>query len=93
MLWVCLACTTRYAESLTRCPHCGADAAYRITIIEQEGRDMAKITVHGGPTMETPDGTEIPETDPPTLAPDHVATNAKTITRAAARKASGKSKG
>jgi rRNA maturation endonuclease Nob1 len=25
VLWVCLDCTTRYAESLVGCPHCGSE--------------------------------------------------------------------
>jgi RNA polymerase subunit RPABC4/transcription elongation factor Spt4 len=44
MLWVCLGCTTRYAVDSPQCPHCGS------TEYIEEGNEMAKITVHGGPS-------------------------------------------
>jgi hypothetical protein len=49
----CAGCTTLYAAGLTGCPHCGSTDGH------EEGADMAKITVHGGPTnarAEQPSG-------------------------------------
>ena len=44
VLWLCSACTAGYAVGLAGCPQCGS------TDYSEEGQDMPKITVHGGPT-------------------------------------------
>lgn len=41
---VCAACTTAFAVGLPCCPHC------RSTDFAEQGQDMPKITVSGGPT-------------------------------------------
>jgi hypothetical protein len=50
-LWECADCTTRYAVGAPKCPHC--ESTMRVNEATQppeEETDMAKITVHGGPT-------------------------------------------
>jgi hypothetical protein len=47
----CLACTTRFAVGAETCPHCGS------TNHVEEGEQMAKNTLHGGPSnKEAPPG-------------------------------------
>ncbi|CAM5250838.1 hypothetical protein SGLAM104S_01629 [Streptomyces glaucescens] len=43
----CTGCTTRFAVGLPRCPWCGSREHV------EDGEDMAKITVHGGPSNAT----------------------------------------
>ena len=45
-LLVCNRCTTRFAVGLPYCPQCTSTDCYT----EGEEDDMAKITVHGGPS-------------------------------------------
>jgi len=54
VLWLCSACTAGYAVGLAACPQCGS------TDHVEEGQDMPKITVHGGPTNAAD-----PDTMPP----------------------------
>lgn len=50
-LWECADCTTRYAVGAPKCPHCGSTMRVNeATQPPEEETDMAKITVHGGPT-------------------------------------------
>jgi hypothetical protein len=44
-LWICTGCTCRYSVGAPRCPQCGS------TEHVEEGQDMPKITVHGGPSV------------------------------------------
>lgn len=44
-LQVCRGCTTKFSVGAPACPHCGSTDHY------EEGSDMAKITVHGGPSI------------------------------------------
>jgi hypothetical protein len=43
-LWTCRKCTTQFAVGLPYCPHCTG------TDIDTGDDEMAKITVHGGPS-------------------------------------------
>lgn len=57
MLWVCGACTARYAATLDVCPHCGHDTGDRAPDheVDQDGDEMsAKITGGGGPSVSFP---------------------------------------
>lgn len=49
-LWKCTDCTTAYAVGAPRCPQCGSDRQ-----VEEGAADMAKITVHGGPSNAAAD--------------------------------------
>lgn len=44
MLWICNSCTAAYSPGAPRCPQCGS------TDYLEQGEEMAKITVHGGPS-------------------------------------------
>jgi hypothetical protein len=44
MLLICTNCTTAYAVGGERCPHCGGNERV------EQGDQMPKITVHGGPS-------------------------------------------
>jgi predicted nucleic acid-binding Zn-ribbon protein len=44
MLWVCGRCGTKYAVGLPYCPQCTS------TDYREDGEEMAKNTVHGGPS-------------------------------------------
>ena len=44
-LWVCTGCTAAYSVGARCCPQCGS------TDYVEEGQDMPKITVHGGPSI------------------------------------------
>jgi hypothetical protein len=50
-VWTCADCTTDYAVGAPECPQCGSvvriDERPRP---KEEGNDMPKITVHGGPS-------------------------------------------
>lgn len=48
-LLVCNNCTTKYAAGLPYCPQCTS------TDHREDGEDMAKITVHGGPSNDVVD--------------------------------------
>lgn len=51
-LWVCRGCTAAYAPGVPRCPQCGVnDPIEEAEQLEKE-QEMAKITVHGGPTND-----------------------------------------
>jgi hypothetical protein len=55
-LWECAECTTRYAVGAPCCPHCGSDLRVNEkTLPPEEGDEMAKITVHGGPSNAAAD--------------------------------------
>jgi hypothetical protein len=55
-LWVCAGCTSRYSVGAARCPEC-ASTEY----VEEGAEDMAKITVHGGPSNAAADEQEAGE--------------------------------
>jgi hypothetical protein len=58
-LWVCLDCTTAYAVGLFRCPRCHGT---KFAEDGSEEAEMAKITLHGGPSIDdpnTPDEEEV----------------------------------
>lgn len=44
-LWICTDCTSRYSVGAVRCPQCGGSDHV------EEGQNMPKITVHGGPSI------------------------------------------
>lgn len=62
-LWECAECTTRYAVGAPRCPHCGSDLRVneKAQPPEKEEEQMAKITVHGGPSNQAADEPEVGE--------------------------------
>lgn len=43
-LWVCRGCSCRFSVGAPACPQCGSQDHY------EEGAEMAKITVHNGPS-------------------------------------------
>lgn len=45
-LWICTGCTARYSVGAPECPECGSTDH-----IEEGVEDMAKVTVHGGPSI------------------------------------------
>jgi hypothetical protein len=45
-LLVCTGCTARYSVGAARCPQCGSTE-----YVEEGQESMAKITVHGGPSI------------------------------------------
>jgi hypothetical protein len=50
-LWECAECTTKYAVGMPQCPHCGSTVRVNeATRPPEEDDDMAKVTVHGGPS-------------------------------------------
>jgi len=55
-LLVCTGCTARYSVGAAQCPQCGSTE-----YVEEGAEDMAKITVHGGPTNEAADELEAGE--------------------------------
>jgi hypothetical protein len=59
-LWECAECTTKYAVGLPECPQCGSVIRVNeITQKPEEGaEDMAKITLHGGPSNAAADEAE-----------------------------------
>lgn len=50
-LWKCADCTARYAVGAPECPQCGC----RVRVEEGSDDDMAKVTVHGGPSNDAAD--------------------------------------
>jgi len=52
-LWICTACTCRYSVGAPRCPQCDSTQ-----YVEEGAEDMAKITVHGGPSNAAADEQE-----------------------------------
>jgi hypothetical protein len=58
-LWECAECTTAYSVGAPKCPHCGSTVRVNeATQPPEEDDDMAKITVHGGPSNAAADETE-----------------------------------
>lgn len=51
-LWVCRGCTAAYAPGAPRCPQCGVDDPIEEAEQLEKEQEMAKITVHGGPTND-----------------------------------------
>lgn len=49
-LLVCTGCTAAYSVGAPRCPQCNGTE-----YVEEGAEDMAKITVHGGPSNEAAD--------------------------------------
>jgi N-acetylmuramoyl-L-alanine amidase CwlA len=66
-LWHCAECTASYSVGAPRCPECGSVVRVNeATQLEEEDKDMAKVTVHGGPSNEAADnaeGSEQPSAD------------------------------
>lgn len=50
--WECRGCTAAYAPGAPRCPHCGATDPIKEDEQRAREQEMAKITVHGGPSDE-----------------------------------------
>lgn len=58
-LWECAECTTKYAVGVPKCPHCGSTVRVNeATQPPEEDEQMAKVTVHGGPSNEAADEPE-----------------------------------
>ncbi|MFE2311668.1 hypothetical protein ACFXC8_00455 [Streptomyces sp. NPDC059441] len=58
-LWECAECTTKYSVGAPKCPQCGSVVRVNETTQEpEEGEDMAKVTVHGGPSNAAADEQE-----------------------------------
>ncbi|HWN01346.1 MAG TPA: hypothetical protein VNO54_30205 [Streptosporangiaceae bacterium] len=55
-LWICTGCTCRYSVGAAGCPQCGSTE-----YVEEGAEDMAKITVHGGPSNAAADEQEAGE--------------------------------
>ena len=53
-LWKCADCTTLYAVGAPKCPQCGC----KVRVEEGSEDDMAKVTVHGGPSNAAADEPE-----------------------------------
>lgn len=59
MLWQCAECTATYAVGAPKCPQCGSTVRVNeATQPVEEEQDMAKITVHGGPSNVAADEAE-----------------------------------
>ena len=61
-LWECAECTTKYSVGAPECPQCGSDLRVNEKTQPPEEEQMAKITVHGGPSTPPADEPEV-ETD------------------------------
>lgn len=57
-LLVCVNCTARYSVGAPRCPQCQS------TNYVEEGQDMPKVTVHGGPSNEAAEAVGGEESSP-----------------------------
>lgn len=66
-MWVCTSCTAAYSIGAPRCPQCG-DTGY---VPAWEEDQVAKITVHGGPS-NAPDGLGPADAAPAPDEPDVV---------------------
>jgi hypothetical protein len=51
-LWECAECTAKYSVGAPGCPECGSVVRVDERTQPEEEQDMAKITVHGGPSNE-----------------------------------------
>lgn len=51
-VWECAECTAKYSVGAPKCPECGSTVRVNETTQPPEEQDMAKITVHGGPSIE-----------------------------------------
>jgi len=59
--WTCAECTATYSVGAPKCPECGSVIRVNDTTQKQEDDDMAKITVHGGPSNAAADEVEAGE--------------------------------
>ncbi|MEU2730112.1 hypothetical protein ABZ650_20585 [Streptomyces griseoviridis] len=51
--WQCAECTAVYSVGALKCPECGSTVRVNdATQPREEEQDMAKVTVHGGPSIE-----------------------------------------
>jgi predicted ATP-dependent serine protease len=58
-VWECGECTTKYSVGAPECPQCGSVVRVNEkTQPPKEGQDMAKVTVHGGPSNAAADEAE-----------------------------------
>jgi hypothetical protein len=57
-LWVCRQCGCRFAVGLRMCPQCTAE-----DVTTEEEAEMAKISVHGGPSNADAEAAEQPADD------------------------------
>jgi len=55
-LLVCTGCTARYSVGAAQCPQCGSTK-----YVEEGAAEMAKITVHGGPSNAAADEEAVAE--------------------------------
>lgn len=53
--WECAECTTVYSVGAPKCPQCGSTVRVNEQTRPEEEQDMAKITVHGGPSNAAAD--------------------------------------
>lgn len=68
-IWECAECTAQYSVGAPKCPQCGSTIRINdVANAPEEDQEMAKITVHGGPSnaaADDPEETEgVPETEP-----------------------------
>jgi hypothetical protein len=70
-LWICQGCVAAYSVDAPRCPQCGSTDYINDF---EEGADMAKITVHGGPSNASaePDPAEAQPAPAEVSAPEPV---------------------
>lgn len=60
--WECRECTTAYAPGAPACPQCGTnDPVKEAEQLEKEREQMAKITVHGGPSNADAEPGHVPD--------------------------------
>ena len=57
-VWTCADCTTDYAVGAPQCPQCGSVVRIDERPKPQKENNMAKITVHGGPSNAADEGGE-----------------------------------
>lgn len=57
-LWICIGCTCAYSVGAARCPQCGESDH-----VEEGAAEMAKITVHGGPSIASEKPEAVAEPD------------------------------
>lgn len=66
-VWECAECTAQYAVGLPKCPQCSSVIRVDERTQPKEDEAMAKVTVHGGPSIDgavvDPDSGEITPVD------------------------------
>jgi hypothetical protein len=54
-VWECAECTAKYSVGAPKCPQCGSTVRVNENTQPPEEDEMAKITVHGGPSNAAAD--------------------------------------